>query len=527
MHVPNRRTVITMATAAAAFWTVGCGRRPTALALPSGLPFAPERLANQDELWSWIERLNAFGPRLTGSPAHAASIDMIAEELQSLGLTVQRDTHVMTRWTAIRTGLKLDGNVDLEVASPFAYSGETTAEGVTAPLIWMGEKPKSLAAAAGKIAVVPVKNSSIGMLIRDLMFTRKAFYPDRADADFSGTVTTPLLSGLTPGIDLKAASAAGVLGVICVFQDMSEDSARDEYNPFTTPYGGCPALWVGPKAGAQLKAACERGAQATLVLEAELKADVPSDTVFAVLEGSSPDETLIVNTHTDGPNACEENGPAGLLAMAQYMSRLPIEQRRRSVVFAFITGHFQLPQFGEHENQATSRWLDDHPELWDGKPGHRKAVAGITVEHIGCREWKDNAAKSASVPTGKLERELVYTTNGVMDQVYADAVKGRTKIRALTVSPRNGVHLGEGQPLFAVGIPTIAMCPLPDYLCSQTPGGDLDRLDPDFAHQQVQTFTRALLHLDAIPADLIGPPEPETTTLIGAVVKRLTLGANH
>lgn len=521
MSIPSRRAMIASAAAAAALGSAACGRRPTIEPLPPGLPFAPEGMAEQGELWRWIERLNAHGPRLTGSPAHAASIDLIADELQAMGLTARRDTHRMTRWTAIRTALALEGGSDLEVASAFPYSGETTAEGVTAPLVWMGEKPRSLDAAAGKIAVVPVKNNAIGLLVRDLMFTRKTFYPDRAAADFSGAVTTPLLSGLTPGVDLKAAKAAGVLGVVCVFQDMSEASARDQYNPFTTPHAGCPALWVGPKVGAQLKAACERGARARLVLEAELRTDVPSDTLFAVLEGSTPDETLIVNTHTDGPNACEENGAAGLLAMARYMSRLSIRQRRRSIVFAFVTGHFQLPQFGRHGNQATARWLEDHPDLWDGKPGHRKAVAGITVEHLGCREWKDDEARSASVPTGRLERELVYTTNPVMDEIYADAVRGRTKIRALTVSPRNGVHLGEGQPLFAAGIPAIAMCPLPDYLCSQAPGGDLDRLDPGFAHQQVQTFLRALLRLDALPGAILGAPEPEATTLSGAMVKWL------
>jgi hypothetical protein len=521
MSLPNRRTTIATLGAAAAFWLAGCGRRSAARPLPPGATFAPEHMVDERALWSWIERLNAFGPRLTGSPAHAASIDLIAHELQSMGLTVQRDTHLMTRWTALSTGLRLDDGRTLQVASAFPYSGETSAEGVTAPLVWMGRKPKSLAAAKGKIAVVPVKNNAIGPLIRDLMFTRKTFYPDRAGADFSGVVTTPLLSGLTPGIDLKAAKAEGVLGVICVFQDMSEASARGQYNPFTTPYGGCPALWVGPSAGRDLKAACDRGGQATLTLEAERKADVPSDTVYAVLEGLTPGETLIVNTHTDGPNACEENGAAGLLAMARYMSRLPIEQRRRSIVFAFVTGHFQLPQFGRHENQATSRWLEDHRDLWDGKSGHRRAVAGITVEHLGCLEWKDDEQRTTSARTGRLERELVYTTNAVMDRVYADAVVGRTKIRALTVSPRNGIHLGEGQPLFAAGIPAIAMCPLPDYLCAVAKGGDLDRLDPQFAHQQVETFVKALLRLDALPADLVGPPEPETTTLLGALVKRL------
>lgn len=526
MQITRRSTLASIASSVAAL-IVGSSRSADAVSLPKGLPFVPDQLADRDLIWSWVQRLNSYGPRLTGSPAQRASIEFIADELVAIGLPVQRDTHKMIRWTARTTGLRLQGGVAIPVASAFPYSGHTQPEGVTAPLVWLGERPKSLEAAAGKIAVVPVKNIAITSQVRDRMFTRKAFYPDRNAADLSGTITTPLLSGLNPGIDLKSAKAAGILGVICVFQDMSEASAREEYLPFTTPYQDCPAIWVGPAAGHSLKAACEKGETATLTLEADLDHGVESSTLYTVLEGTNIEETIIVNTHTDGPNACEENGAAALLALAQYMSRLPKEARRRSVVFAFITGHFQMPQFGKDGGKATSGWLSDHPELWDGKAGNRKAVASLTIEHLGCTEWKDNAAKTASVRTGKLERELVYTTNGVMDRVYGDAVAGRKKIRALTVAPRNGVFLGEGQPLFAAGIPGIAMCPIPDYLCAEPVGGDIDRLDPDFVQQQVETFAKALLQIDRLPTTVIGTPEPYKITLLNSIGRRLEAMGKH
>jgi hypothetical protein len=47
----------------------------------------------------------------------------------------------------------------------------------------------------------------------------------------------------------------------------------------------------------------------------------------------SSDEVIIVNTHTDGPNATEENGGLGILALAKYFSRLPKIERRRTLVF--------------------------------------------------------------------------------------------------------------------------------------------------------------------------------------------------
>lgn len=160
-----------------------------------------------------------------------------------------------------------------------------------------------------------------------------------------------------------------------------------------------------------------RHAKARLVLHAEIEENADSDTLYAILPGTNSSENILINTHTDGPNAREENGGVGLLAMAEYFSKLPLEQRQRDLVFVFVTGHFQIPQFGI-QGQATTRWLQDHPELWDGEGGHQKAVAGLTLEHLGCREWKDNQEISQYSDTGNLETELVYTANEMMNTIY-------------------------------------------------------------------------------------------------------------
>jgi hypothetical protein len=75
--------------------------------------------------------------------------------------------------------------------------------------------------------------------------------------------------------------------------------------------------------------------------------------------------------------------------------------------------------------------------------------------------------------------------------------------------------LGEGQPLYASGIPTISSCPIPDYLCQVLPGGGLDRLDPDYAFQQVETFARTVDLLDRMPRGEIGIVPFNLSTVIG------------
>lgn len=476
-------------------------------------------LHDRDRLWRWIEQLNAFGPRLTASPAHHRAVDHIAGELVALGLDVHRQTHRIRRWTPGRTGLTLGDGVPIPVAAPYPYSGMTEPQGISGDLVWFNKAPRDFSAARGKIAIVPVGRLDLTTLTTLMLFERKARLPD-ADADLGKGEIVPVLGPLT-NIFLARARAAGVRGVICVFEGLSDALARDQVLPFTTPYADLPALWVGGGQAARLKAAAQAGGSATLVLEAKLE-DAETDTLHAILPGRSPYETIIVNTHTDGPNACEENGAAGLLALAK--AHAARADRQRSIVFVFATGHFQIPQIVEGHGQATLAWLRRHPELWDGKPGHARAVAGLTLEHLGCTEWKDQGDPPQPGPTGRLEREIVYTTNPFMEAVYRAATRHRTKLRSLTVAPRfSQVFLGEGSTLYQCGIPSISLVPGPDYLCQILPGGGLDRLDAEFAWQQVATFSTALSYLDRADAEAIGPVTP-TWDQPGALLRRALTG---
>lgn len=81
--------------------------------------------------------------------------------------------------------------------------------------------------------------------------------------------------------------------------------------------------------------------------------------------------------------------------------------------------------------------------------------------------------------------------------------------KRLIVAPRLAhIFLGEGAPLYPCGISFLSLVPVSDYLCQLLPDGGLDRLDADFAHQQVDSFSHALTLLDALPADAIGGTHP-------------------
>ena len=117
-----------------------------------------------------------------------------------------------------------------------------------------------------------------------------------------------------------------------------------------------------------------------------------------------------------------------MLALARYFAK---RERRRDLYFVMATGHFQLPQFIRKisdrfviGNDAISRWMYDHPEIYPN------ALAGVTMEHLGCTMWADNA-DGEYVATGGYEWGSTYTTprqgsvsviNYNLQQVYLDAV---------------------------------------------------------------------------------------------------------
>lgn len=96
---------------------------------------------------------------------------------------------------------------------------------------------------------------------------------------------------------------------------------------------------------------------ARLLLDAFCDPNAVSETLYTILPGLDPQKAVLINTHTDGPNACEENGSLALLSMLSYFSSLSVQERPFTLIFLFATGHFQLPQFGIRGGQAASRWL--------------------------------------------------------------------------------------------------------------------------------------------------------------------------
>src|SRR6185295_9191829 len=215
-----------------------------------------------------------------------------------------------------------------------------------------------------------------------------------------------------PVSDLTPFQKAGALAVILAWTDISDANAADQYTPFSRPLQNIPGLYVGRETGARLRALAGRGAKATVILEADIVADTPTETLIAFLPGTSRDEIIILNTHTDGPNATEENGAIGIVALAKYFSRLPLHDRRRTIVCPLTTGHFASPWVPSMRGVIAK-----YPELI------KKAVAAVTIEHLGCEEWLDDASMQYK-PTGKREWSVAITPSKAMADLLVESLAG-------------------------------------------------------------------------------------------------------
>ncbi len=459
-----------------------------------------ERLFSVEKITEEIEKMNSFGARLTGSPAHNNFIKYLKDQIREMGYKTYSDPFYFDRWEEKRSKIVLHGeteDIEIPVSSAFPYSGETDENGITAELKLVDDKRFGYIAAQDKIAVVKV--SDITKLSSSIPFSVRKSMPKNVEMPekYNGPVATTFLNFPF----LKHAKKIGVKAVICVWENFSDLCVEGQYLPFILGYHGIPALWVNYTNGEKIINAAKNGRTATLTLEAEKEENAYSETFYTIVEGTDKKNSIIVNTHTDGTNCIEENGPIALLSMMKYLKDYKPE---KTIIFVFVTGHFRLSAFGELTSgvQATSKWLTSHKELWNGKDGHLKAVAGLSVEHLGSKLFKD--VDGVYTDKEDIETELCYTGNKTMDNIYYRACKGREHIKTITLRGHNMLHFGEGQPLFHAGIPEISIVPAPDCLCVISDNHEMDKFDANLMYEQTESFIKMLLILDKMSPKDIG-----------------------
>jgi hypothetical protein len=496
----SRRTLLTAggsATIAAAASAAGLLRIPEAAAAEA-VDFGA--LPGKHQIWEDMLFLTACGSRNTGFPGHVKFVDFLAKRLvECPGVEVHRDTYTLPRWESTTLAISAQGAGgrarSFHATSAYPYSGKTSAAGITGPLVDLGRTTANEIGGSRPIAFAQDVRGKIALLqspVHGFPFAAnfKIWGAYQSNVTLPDRITEAIWQNRSaPPLD--PFKEAGVAGLILCWDGVSDENAEGQYVPFGHKFADLPCLWVGEKTGADLRQLAAQGGQATVTLEATITPNTSTDTVYGLLPGAS-EEIILVHTHSDGPNAVEENGPVGVVALAKYLASLPNGTLKRTYLFTMTTGHMAgayVPSF--------RGFIDKHPDLM------KRTVGALVIEHLGARQWIDR--DGAYVPSGENQTTMVLTQSQALAELALTSCRGSIDDRVIAVNPYQHRYTGESGGVIEYGIPTIGIMPAPSYLLKESPHAGIEKIDPLLFRVQLENFTRMLRAMDGMPrAQLAG-----------------------
>jgi hypothetical protein len=439
------------------------------------------------QLLDWQRELDAFGLRATGSAVHEGYVEVLHGRLKQAKV---QDVHFEAlphrRWLADSWSLEVNGH-RVQTASYIPYSGGTQPRGVTGPLVEVDlSSPLQAGSLRGRIALFSLPLQPLTFSTFDAL-AYKTYDPAGIDAPQAMYARAWLSITTLIGM-LEALVRAEAAACVCVL-DLPADAAHGAYYPYDGKIRPVPGVFVDRVTGASLRNAAAAGARARLVLRSQSKL-VQTRNVVGLIPGASP-ELVLLHSHTDGPNAIEDNGPNAIVAISQYLARLPRSSLPRSVMVLLTTGHFAggagVIAFVKRHRHTTLR----------------RTAAALTLEHLGAREWNPQPDGRSRL-TGHLEPGTLFTpeSSALVKASYAALVRAgddpSSVLRPYVATP--GSPDGNGWPAEGTQLWTMGHLPTANYITGPTyllnwgiP--TVDKLDLARMRAEAMSFTEMLLAL--------------------------------
>ncbi|ETN44628.1 uncharacterized protein HMPREF1541_10298 [Cyphellophora europaea CBS 101466] len=465
------------------------------------LPLRQRETSALDWIDDEVEFLAELKSHLTGSPNHNKLLERIEAQLQDLGFQTESDIYDFEYYDAPKTPPKLtvDGE-DIEPAMYVPYSGVTGPEGVTGDLFKLNNPVAGGPAwedASGKVAVL---NLTTGPADTSKSL---AVWPGSPQWGMRGGVPASIAN---TGVNMTAAAEAGVKAAIYLWDGVTAANVYGQYGPFKMLFQDLPAVYLAGEAASKVVKATEAGATASLQLEGSMVSNTTTRTFWVVVPGTElQNETVIYSTHTDGNNVVQEDGYFALLAQARALAASP---PRRTTILLFLTGHLHTPAVTP-TGRVLYRWMQDHPELWNGTNGGTTTVFGSCVEHLGAVSWFDDLAHDLYWPTGKPDDEMLFAATPSLANLVQDEWSGAFPDQQLRISNPIESKLeqpGEGLPLLWHQIPEISLVTSPDWLLKEWPDlfDQRQLIDVAVTKRQVASFLRIWDRVDGMDAGQFG-----------------------
>lgn len=478
-------------------------------------PVAPPPNALPDA--STLRNMNSFlgplGARPTGSDQHNAYIDWIRNQVQAIpGVQLSEQPYTINRWTGGTTQLRMtvDGkSTTLPVADAIPYTQPTAANGVAGPAVYVpDDQPITSQNAAGRVVVRPAPAGSVPMYDFLLPVVSWEIYDPGNTIDPSSTFYGDFINYNARVADLRAAAAAGAKALLFV-KDLPRNQIAGHIEPYEGTAWQVPGAFLGADEGKQITDAISSGHQPGLsFVEQAAYNQVGTPSLEAVLPGQSP-QRLVVDSHTDGTNAVEDNGPIAMVAMLRYFANQPVECRPRTLQFAFSTAHFYQrlvsPTVRHGGAGQLAQQLDD-----DYDKGTVSAV--VALEHLGARDYemvpRTNGGPGSQLAANGLSAIdfAAITPSSSLVQAVDSVVRSYDLRRSIllqgadapgTTVPQHCNFGGEGTPYNVHLLPTIGVISAPQTLYD--PAFELEGIDFNLMHSELLAWTELVTRMQTMP----------------------------
>lgn len=336
------------------------------------MPPSDERYAaiDQARLMRYVSELTAmaqryrdnghpqFWGRIIGTTPDAENANWMMEKFRQFGLT---DVHeqffdlppqwMPRSWSVVAE--RDDKTLALGTAQPTYLSQGTTPAGLDLEAVYVG-----------------MASDADLALSRDVKGKAVFFYSTDTSSRHVGVMDNAI----------KRLSDRGAAAIF-VIQGIP-GNLRTQFYPVNSPV---PTFSLGQRDGLALRdlvAAPAAPPRVRIRLDVERIPNLKSGTVWATLPGMT-DETVVVVSHRDGWfDGANDNasGVATAVEIAEFLSRIPKAERRRTVVFLGTTGH--------HNNGGESgAWFAQHPEVF------AKTAVLLNAEHTGAAQSGHNSTR--------------------------------------------------------------------------------------------------------------------------------------
>ncbi|TFG28142.1 MAG: M28 family peptidase [Promethearchaeota archaeon] len=440
-----------------------------------------------EEMLQIVKDLCDFGFRRSGTPPADKAEQYIYNKLKEVGLNdVKFEKIDFTRWWAEKHELiiiseKTPGVSEDQTIKTFPawFSESTPPEGITAEVVYVGYGTKS------DFDQVEVKNKIA--LIEGKMVLN--FFPTHNERLFN---------------TINMAKKKGAVAVIC-----TNGSPLDSIAYIVpTQESVLPALSISSPDGAYLIELCTRYHKKLFVKFSLISKTGPatSNTVVGTLAGKT-DDIILIGTHTDSTfTGALDNAAAnaGLITLAEYYAKIPLEKREKTMLFVGWTGH-------ECGSVGSKLYVKMHEEMLP------KITTYILLDGFGCNGYYKEANEGV-VPTGHDERRgLFVTENSVLLSYTLDAVLKYNLLPAVYVSAR-AFPVADLPAFVSKEVPSILIIGKP--ILYHTKLDTIDIITPDQIERSAKAHIEIIDKIQATPPEVIKQADGQLTDINQFITKK-------